>query len=74
MRWRCSFLITRAGINDYASQRLAKFKLPKSYDVAQALPRRCPGVAQALPMNATGKILKRELRKQYWSDKDRQVG
>lgn len=63
MRWRCSFLITRAGINDYASQKLAKFKLPKSYDVAQAF-----------PMNATGKILKRELRKQYWSDKDRQVG
>ena len=50
-------------INDYASQKMAKFKLPKSYEVAQAL-----------PVNATGKILKRELRKQYWSDKDRQVG
>jgi acyl-CoA synthetase (AMP-forming)/AMP-acid ligase II len=52
-----------AAINDYASQKLAKFKLPKSYELAQAL-----------PMNATGKILKKELRKKYWSDKDRQVG
>lgn len=52
-----------AAINDYASRQLAKFKLPKSYELVQAL-----------PMNATGKILKRELRKKYWSDKDRQIG
>ena len=27
----------------------------------------------ALPRNPTGKILKRELRKAYWADKERQV-
>ena len=49
-------------INDFAGKKMAKFKLPKSYDVVEAL-----------PMNATGKILKRELRKSYWSDQGRQV-
>jgi acyl-CoA synthetase (AMP-forming)/AMP-acid ligase II len=46
----------------YARERLAHYKAPKSIDVVEALPR-----------NPSGKILKRDLRKPYWSDRDRQV-
>ncbi len=46
----------------FARERLAHYKAPKSIDVVEALPR-----------NPSGKILKRDLRKQYWSDRDRQV-
>lgn len=28
---------------------------------------------EALPRNPSGKILERDLRKQYWADQDRQV-
>ncbi|MCA0301413.1 MAG: fatty acid--CoA ligase [Proteobacteria bacterium] len=47
---------------DWARERIAGYKLPKSVDFIEALPR-----------NPTGKILKRELRKPYWGDKQRQV-
>ena len=47
---------------DWARERIAGYKLPKSVDFIDALPR-----------NPTGKILKRELRKPYWGDKQRQV-
>jgi acyl-CoA synthetase (AMP-forming)/AMP-acid ligase II len=46
----------------FARERLAHYKAPKSIDVVEALPR-----------NPSGKILKRDLRKQYWSDSERQV-
>ena len=46
----------------FARERLAHYKAPKSIDVVDALPR-----------NPSGKILKRDLRKQYWADSDRQV-
>ncbi|TXL56588.1 long-chain-fatty-acid--CoA ligase [Aeromicrobium terrae] len=46
----------------FARERLAGYKAPKSVDVVEALPR-----------NPSGKILKRDLRKPYWSDRDRQV-
>ena len=46
----------------WARERIAGYKLPKSVDFIEALPR-----------NPTGKILKRELRKPYWGDKQRQV-
>ncbi|MBI2738257.1 MAG: long-chain-fatty-acid--CoA ligase [Rhodospirillales bacterium] len=46
----------------WARERIAGYKLPKSVDFVDALPR-----------NPTGKILKRELRKPYWGDKQRQV-
>lgn len=49
-------------ILDHARSRIAAFKAPKSVDFLDALPR-----------NATGKILKRELREPYWSGKDRGV-
>ncbi|HEY6981502.1 MAG TPA: fatty acid--CoA ligase [Reyranella sp.] len=47
---------------DWARDRIAGYKLPKSIDFIDALPR-----------NPTGKILKRELRKAYWGDRERQV-
>ncbi len=49
-------------ILDYARQRIAGYKAPKSVDFAEALPR-----------NATGKVLKRDLRAPYWAGRDRQV-
>ena len=46
----------------YCRERLAHFKCPKSVDVLPALPR-----------NPTGKILKRDLRAPYWSDRERSI-
>ena len=46
----------------FARQRIAAFKVPKSVDVIAALPR-----------NASGKILRRELREPYWAGKTRRV-
>ena len=46
----------------YARQRIAGYKLPKSVDFLDALPR-----------NPSGKILKRELRRPYWEGRERQV-
>jgi len=50
-------------LSAFAGQRLAKFKLPKRYEF-QAGP---------LPKGGTGKILKRELREQFWAGKERRV-
>ncbi len=50
------------GILDYTRTRIAGYKLPKSIDFVATLPR-----------NATGKVLKRELRKPFWEGRDRQV-
>ncbi|HEY2876894.1 MAG TPA: long-chain-fatty-acid--CoA ligase [Reyranella sp.] len=47
---------------EWARGRIAGYKLPKSVDFIDALPR-----------NPTGKILKRELRKTYWGERERQV-
>jgi long-chain acyl-CoA synthetase len=46
----------------FARGRIAAFKAPKSVDVIAALPR-----------NASGKILRRELRAPYWAGKTRHV-
>jgi acyl-CoA synthetase (AMP-forming)/AMP-acid ligase II len=46
----------------YARERIAGYKLPKSVDFANALPR-----------NPSGKILKRLLREPYWQGQVRQV-
>jgi long-chain acyl-CoA synthetase len=49
---------------DYARERLASFKRPRSVDFVAALPR-----------NPTGKILKREIRAPYWENAEgRYVG
>jgi acyl-CoA synthetase (AMP-forming)/AMP-acid ligase II len=47
----------------WARSRIAGFKAPKSVDFIEALPR-----------NASGKVLRRELRKPYWEGRDRLVG
>ena len=47
---------------EFCRERLAHFKCPRSIDVLEALPR-----------NATGKILKRTLRQPYWQDQSRNV-
>ncbi|HEX7849963.1 MAG TPA: long-chain-fatty-acid--CoA ligase [Sphingomonas sp.] len=47
----------------WARERIAAYKVPKSFDFAETLPR-----------NASGKILRRELRAQFWEGRDRGVG
>lgn len=47
----------------FARERIAGYKLPKSVDFVEALPR-----------NPSGKILRRELRDPYWEGQDRRVG
>ncbi|HXH57500.1 long-chain-fatty-acid--CoA ligase [Iamia sp.] len=54
---------TEAELIAFAREHLAGFKLPKSVDVAETLPR-----------NPSGKLLKRELREPYWEGVDRRVG
>ena len=54
---------TEADIIAFARDSLAGYKLPKSVDFAEVLPR-----------NPSGKLLKRELREPYWSDRERQIG
>jgi acyl-CoA synthetase (AMP-forming)/AMP-acid ligase II len=51
------------GIIAWARERVAGYKVPKSVDVVTAIPR-----------NASGKILRRELRKPYWEGRERMVG
>jgi long-chain acyl-CoA synthetase len=43
-------------------QRLASFKVPKSVEVVESLPK-----------GGTGKILKRVLREKYWGGRPRRV-
>jgi acyl-CoA synthetase (AMP-forming)/AMP-acid ligase II len=54
--------VTGDEIVAYARERIAGYKLPKSVDFLDALPR-----------NPSGKILKRELRRPYWEGRERQV-
>ena len=54
--------VTAGELLAWARDRIAGYKLPKSVDFIDVLPR-----------NPTGKILKRELRRPYWGDKVRQV-
>ena len=53
---------TAFDIINFTRERIAGFKTPKSVDFTEALPR-----------NASGKILRRNLRDPYWAGKDRQV-
>jgi len=46
----------------HARERIAAYKVPKTVDFIDALPR-----------NPTGKILKRVLREPYWQGRDRAV-
>jgi len=47
---------------EWSRGRIAGFKAPKSVDFVDVLPR-----------NASGKLLKRELRAPYWEGRARQV-
>jgi fatty-acyl-CoA synthase len=49
-------------IINWSRERIAGFKVPKSIDVIPALPR-----------NASGKILRKDLRAPYWEGRERQV-
>ncbi|OAN32509.1 long-chain-fatty-acid--CoA ligase [Mycolicibacterium iranicum] len=54
---------SEAALISFARNRLAGFKLPKSVDFVDALPR-----------NPSGKILKRALREPHWAGRDRHIG
>ena len=53
---------TASDIINFARERIAGFKTPKSIDFIDALPR-----------NPSGKILRRHLRDPYWAGRERQV-
>ena len=52
-----------AAIIAWARERIAAYKVPKSIEFIDALPR-----------NPSGKVLRRELRAPYWEGRDRAVG
>ncbi|MEM7740574.1 MAG: fatty acid--CoA ligase [Pseudomonadota bacterium] len=54
--------VTHQDVIDHARSKIAAYKCPKSVDFVDSLPR-----------NPSGKILRRELRSKYWSDKERSV-
>ncbi len=65
-----AFIVVKPGMSctdrelaAFAGQRIAKFKLPKRYEFRN----------EPLPKGGTGKVLKRELREQFWAGKDRRV-
>ena len=55
--------LTQEDIITFARELVAGYKLPKSVDFVEALPR-----------NPSGKILRRELREPYWEGQERRVG
>ena len=54
--------VEEADIIAWARERIAPFKCPRSVDVIEALPR-----------NASGKILRKDLRAPYWEGYERMV-
>ncbi len=46
----------------FLRQHLANFKLPTRWEIVESIPR-----------NPSGKILRRELRREFWDDRERQV-
>ncbi len=54
---------TEASLREFLAPRLAKFKMPRKYEFVEVPP----------PKGGIGKILKRELRDQFWQGKDRRV-
>ena len=54
--------VTEESIITYCREKLAKFKVPKSVNFVESIPR-----------TLTGKILKKDLRKIYWGENDIQV-
>ena len=60
---RSDATLTQEDIITFARELVAGYKLPKSVDFVEALPR-----------NPSGKILRRELREPYWEGQERRVG
>ena len=63
-----AIIVTRGAVGQdeiiaFARERIAGFKVPKSVDFVDVLPR-----------NASGKILKKDLRAPYWPSAGRQIG
>lgn len=65
-----AFVVTKPGyqlgcdeVTEFLNRRLARFKVPSRYAFVESIPR-----------NPSGKILRRELREQFWAGLDRQVG
>jgi acyl-CoA synthetase (AMP-forming)/AMP-acid ligase II len=54
--------VTERDILQFCRGKLAGYKMPKSVDFIQTIPR-----------NASGKILKKELREKYWAGRSRRV-
>ena len=54
--------VDEGGLIDYAREAIAGYKVPKSVDFVDALPR-----------NPTGKVLKRVLREPYWQGVEREI-
>ena len=55
--------VTEPALREFIAGRLAKFKMPRRYEFVEG----------PLPKGGTGKILKRELREQFWQGKERRV-
>ena len=62
-------VVTKPGIeagdeelDAFCRKRLGGFKVPKAYEFVEVLPR-----------NASGKVLKKDLRKKYWEGHERQI-
>ena len=55
-------LVTEQALIDWTRDKLAGYKRPRSVDFLDALPR-----------NASGKLLKRKLREPYWAGYARNV-
>jgi len=55
--------VTEAGIRDWAKERIAGYKVPKSIEFRD----------EPLPLSGAMKVLKRELRDPYWKDQERAV-
>jgi acyl-CoA synthetase (AMP-forming)/AMP-acid ligase II len=53
---------TEQELIEFCTSKLAGFKVPKSIDFYQSLPK-----------GGTGKILKRELRERYWKGYEKRV-
>jgi fatty-acyl-CoA synthase len=52
-------VVTEAELVEFCRTRLARYKCPRSFEFVASLPK-----------TATGKILKKELRKKYWQGRD----
>jgi fatty-acyl-CoA synthase len=54
-----SLSVTEAELMEFCRNRIAHYKCPRSFEFVDSLPK-----------TATGKVLKKELRKKYWKGQD----